>query len=582
MRLVLDLEANGLTPDTIWCIVAKDIDTGEHHEIVNDIPEYDNVLASQHRNWLGKLAQHATEIIGHNVINYDLPVLKRLTGWEPPASCKITDTLVLSRLAKPDREGGHSLREWGTRLGYDKGDVTDFSQFTSDMVPYCRRDVEVTVRTYHELLRELSSHDWSQAIELEHDIARVMTEQEINGFVLDVPRARALLEDIGYYIRDLDIRISFPRFGRVRGSGVVEEPFKMDGSVKLLVRKHLLTDDADEIVAGPFTKITIQEYNNDSNPQLKEWLLSNGWVPDEYTPKGAPKITESSLRKMGGVGEALAERGVWVHRQRLVKGLLEQVREDGRISAGANTIGTPTGRMRHSRVVNIPGNHAVLGKEIRSLFTVPEGRVLVGYDAEQLELRILAHYIGNQDYVDVILHYDPHTFASDAASLNDRQLGKTLNYAFVYGAGDAKLGSLIRGGAREGRRIRESLFAAIPGFEELIKTAKRAAKRGYVIGLDGRKMWLREEHKALNTLIQGGGAIFMKKVAQLLDRKVDKTKCMKVCDMHDEAQWESEPGYADTLSELIHESFVEATQHFNLKCPHEANVQIGRNWAETH
>lgn len=574
-RFVLDLEANGLEPDTMWCICTYDLDTKEHGQWnVND--NIDPYL------WLDAELAGATELIGHNIINYDLPVLKHLLGWEPSASCKLTDTLVLSRLAKPDREGGHSLREWGSRLGFSKGDVTDFSQFTSEMVDYCKRDVDLTARVHDTLLSELSAHDWSGAIELEHDTARIITEQEQNGFAFDVDGAHALLETIDSYLRDLDLRISFPRFGRVRGTGFVEEPFKMDGSLKLLVRKYLGVDDTDDVVAGPFNRVTIQEYNNDSNPQLKEWLLSNGWQPDEYTPKGSPKITESSLRKMGGVGEALAERGVWVHRQRLVKGLLENVREDGRISAGGNTIGTPTGRMRHSRVVNIPGGHSVLGTEIRALFTVSPGKVLVGYDAEQLELRVLAHYIGNQDYIDVILHDDPHTFASDAASLNDRQRGKTLNYAFVYGAGDARLGELLGGGAREGKAIKKALLAAIPGLEGLIKTAKRAAKRGYVIGLDGRKMWLREEHKALNTLIQGGGAVVMKKIAQLLDGKVDKTKCMKVCDMHDEAQWECDPEYADTLAELIHESFVEATQHFKLKCPHEANVQIGRNWAETH
>jgi len=242
--------------------------------------------------------------------------------------------------------------------------------------------------------------------------------------------------------------------------------------------------------------------------------------------------------------------------------------------------------MRHYGVVNIPkaSDKVILGREVRELFTVPDGRTLVGYDAKQLELRVLAHYINDPEYTEVILHGDPHVFAQRAGGLPDRDSGKTLIYATIYGAGDQRLGGLVGGGKREGAIIRERLYQAIPGLKTLIKRVNTAATKGYVKGIDGRKLWLRQEHKALNTLIQGGGAITMKWIAVRLDElaKSQLVDGFKVIDQHDEGQWELNPLHVDNFTTLVHQSFEECTGYYSLRTPLHGDVSSGQTWAETH
>lgn len=601
LRLVFDLEANGLEPDTIWCVVIRNIDTNK--EFIWTHKHGSAKLRWFLNNSLGK----ADELIGHNIIGYDLPVLERLASWRPEPASRITDTLVLSRLEHPDRPAGHSLRAWGERLGLAKPGHEDWTQFSSEMLERCRGDVALNCLVYQELARVWEQ--FGESPELEHDIARIITEQESNGFFFDSDSAMRYLHVLNGLVADIDRRIGFPNYKETVPGREVRTPFRMDGQVKSDIKKYLgiagFGDGANDCdVVGPFCKVSYTEFNPESTHHLKEWLLEKGWAPDKHTPKGAPQLTDSSLRKMGTTGEKLIKRGVYVHRLRQIQGLLDRLRSDGRVGAGANPCGTPTGRMRHRNVVNIPKvstyskGHSKAGQllwhgaeeeqripfgtELRSLFSVPPTRVLVGYDAKGLELRILAHYIGDRSYIEELLHGDAHTFTQQAAGLPDRDSAKTFIYAFVYGAGNAKLGSIVGGGYLDGKRIAEKFYQTIPGLRRLVDGVQRAAKRGYLIGLDGRHLKLRDEHKALNTLIQGGGAVCMKKITQILDRKIDKSKCMKVCDMHDEAQIECDPEYVEKLTELIHESFVECTQHFNLRIPLEADVKTGKNWAETH
>jgi DNA polymerase-1 len=605
MRLAFDLEADGLEPTRIWCIVAKDVDS----EYI-DRWTINSTLPIQ--TFLHHALSRADELIGHNIIEFDLPVLQRLTGWAPPDGCKISDTLVLSRLSQPDREGAHSLRAWGDRLGLPKGDHKDWSEYSDDMLRYCRRDVDVTCEVYRHLATEwVGLPEAKEAVDLERSIATIIQEQEANGFKFDCERAIEYVNILGSLIRDIDSTLRLPTYKETVPGREVSSPFRMDGLLKRDVAKYLAIGDDNyslehSCVSGPFCKVSFAEFNPESVHHMKDWLLENGWEPDQHTPKGAPQLTETSLMKMGPIGESLIKRGTYVHRLRQIQGLLDRVRsEDSRVGAGANPCGTPTGRMRHRNVVNIPKvstfpkqheragdllwhsepgvEQAIpFGTEIRSLFTVPQDKVLVGYDAKGLELRVLAHYIGDEAYIKELLDGDAHTFTQQAAGLPSRDAAKTFIYAFVYGAGFAKLGSIVGGGYTDGKRLAEKFYQTIPGLRRLVDGVQRAAKRGYLVGLDGRHLTLRSEHKALNTLIQGGGAVCMKKIAVLLDSKIDKTRCMKVCDMHDEAQIECDPDYVQELTELIHESFVECTRHFNLRIPLEADVKTGKNWAETH
>lgn len=364
--------------------------------------------------------------------------------------------------------------------------------------------------------------------------------------------------------------------------------------------------------------------------QVKELLLKKKKVP------AGAKLTESSLDGMkggGGLGMALKSRLTLAHRRSLLKGVLELVRDDGRIEAGAITIGTPTMRMRHKGVVNIPkaAKYVLFGKQCRSIFEssplpetdgayfhrglvfqhgtplpglnvdkkgnvckayVPAGRrLLIGYDGAGLELRMLAHYVNDAEYTKQILEGDIHSYNQMLAGLPNRDAAKTFIYAFLYGAGDQKIGDIIEGSREDGASIKARFFEALPRLKDLIEKVKADAELGYVIGLDGRKLWLRKDsrgrpmtHKALNLLLQGAGAVVMKYAMVLLDEAIteENLDAWKVIDMHDEGQYDVHPKDYKRIMELMDICVKKAGELLGLNIPLASDSVAGHNWAETH
>lgn len=591
MRLLFDLETSTVDFDRgdwldsiekIHCLVILDLDT-------NNIEKYYDTTGLRElgtgtlRAGIEKLGQ-ATELAGHNIIQFDVPVLRRLHGFRTDA--KITDTLVISRTLYPDRPGGHSLESWGTKLGCPKLEFNEFEEFTLDMLEYCRRDVELNGRVYKALEAESNTEAWRGAIDLEHEFARIITEQEQIGFYFDTKKAERLVKEWEDAIALGDSMVLDGVHSRVDAGRNYERPFKINGDLtKRVVDVCTATGIDPSTVCGPFSTFTYKVPELESKTQQKDLLLSMGWKPKQFTPTGAPKLCDS-IKEVGSIGEILHRRNMLSHRRSQVQGLLDQQDQFSRVHGGGNPCGTNTGRMRHSRIVNIPRVTSPLGKELRSLFTVPTNKRLVGYDAAALELRVLAHYIGDEDYVERVTTTDrarnAHTLAAEAAGVDDYDTGKTINYALIYGAGDSKLGSIVNGTSKDGERIREALYSKIPGFESLVTRAKGTARRGWLLGLDGRRLYLRRRVSPLNTLIQGGGAIFMKTVAVELDHLAKDLQSFKVIDMHDEAQWECPPSEVATLSDYVHQAFDRATAKLNLRCPMEAEVKVGKTWMETH
>lgn len=595
MRLVFDLETNAIDfsdgnflPQIkeVLCMVTFDLDT---HKVCK---YYDTdglrILGTRRIEEGIKEIKKADELIGHNIIQFDLPVLRKLFGFKP--TCRVHDTLVTSRTLYPDRTGGHSLEEWGSRLGYPKGDHSDFTAFSEELLEYCERDVRLTVAVYDKLVQEYGPEKeyWAQAIELEHKVAEIIAEQERNGFYFNLPQARVYSSQWKKEINDGDVRVHAVIPKRVTNGPVVSKPYKISGDLTSRCRQVVDSWGIDpSLLCGPFCAFRYEHVDLESKEKQKSVLKELGWQPVAYTPAGGPKLDDSIL-SVGPVGETLARRNVLSHRRSLVDGLIDLAQEDHRVHGGANPCGTNTARMKHRRIANLPRVTSELGREVRSLFTVPPGRCLVGYDAKALELRMLAHYIGNEEYNAKVTTtdktQDAHVLAAAAAGSDDRDLGKTINYALIFGAGDARLGSIIGGDRAAGEELRNQLYKSIPGFEHFVSRVKSAAKRGYIKAIDGRKLFVRPRKSPVNTLIQGSSSIFMKTVSKHLDEQAKHygLPAFKVVDMHDEAQWECDPDYSSHLEELIRMAFALATEELELTCPQEPDVKVGQNWAETH
>ena len=439
------------------------------------------------------------------------------------------------------------------------------------------------------------------ALFIEHSVQRIITQQEENGVLFDSPRARK-------YVRYLEAKQQ-QLYDKIRPAlslelttpynGPVNRPFIKTGGYSSQVTKWY---GAEEIhrVAGPFTRIEWLEPDLGSRIKLIAQLVRLGWQPREFTPKGSPKLTVEgepcpSLSRIGNeIGKWIADWYVYRHRQSQINGWLKLVRDDGRISAQAITIGTPTFRFRHKGVVNVPkaAKQVLFGRQMRSLFRVAKGRRLVGHDASGLELRMLADAINEEVFTKEVVDGDIHTKNQNDAGLPTRDDAKTFIYAFIYGAGDAKIGTIIGGSRVAGKRIKQQFLAANPALAQCIASTQAAAKRGYLLGLDGRRITLRrdpftgeiQQHKALNTRLQCAGALVMKWSMVILDEWVRAAglDVLKVIDQHDESQNDCAPKDAPLMALLGPASIVLAGQMLNLNVPLAGDAKIGRNWAETH
>ena len=275
-----------------------------------------------------------------------------------------------------------------------------------------------------------------------------------------------------------------------------------------------------------------------------------------------------------------------------VESWLEAVKEDGRVHGRVITNGAVTGRMTHSspNMAQVPNAGSVYGHECRECWTVEEGNVLVGCDASGLELRMLAHYMKDEGYVRTVTEgsskdgTDVHTVNQRAAGLATRDAAKTFIYAFLYGAGDAKIGTIVGGTAKDGERLKRKFLEQTPALASLIKRVASAAAKGWVPGLDGRKIWVRSEHAALNSLLQGAGAIVMKKALCIFYDKIKANKwpVKLVANVHDELQFECSKEIAEEVGKAARMSIIEAGEFYKLRCPLDGEYKIGKNWKETH
>ena len=566
MNIVVDIETDSLDATKIYCIVARNMESGDNYAFVGD-DCYDKFPKF--------IEKHAEKIVMHNGVGFDAPVLNRLARTKIRLP-QIEDTLIMSQLYNPERMNGHSLDSWGKRLGYNKIEFHDFSKFTNEMLTYCKRDVELTHKVYNHL--KLEGKNFSDySLRLEHDIRSIVSKQEKNGFYLDQQKAmelRAKLEDQAEDI-EKNVHKTFPPLKR-------EEEF--------VPKVNNKTRGYEKGV--PFTKVSYEKFNLASRKQIAERLMMLGWKPDKFTDKNSPIVDEGVLSKITNIPEAklIAKYLLLKKRTSQISSWLDEVNNTtGRVHGRVLTLRCVSGRMSHNspNMAQVPATYSPFGKECREVWTTdkPDTHVIFGTDASGLELRMLAHYIDTPDYTNEILNGDIHTKNMNMAGLTDRDQAKTFIYAFLFGAGAKKISTIV--GSKDltlGKKLIDKFLSELPRLKSFRSQVEEAAQSGKVRGLDGRLFNVRSAHKAVNTIIQGAGAIACKVWLRNMMKHVYKKglDVKLIASIHDEYQFEVNKNDIQSMGEVVKLSIKETTEQLNLKCPLDAEFKTGSSWADTH
>ena len=576
MGLVFDIETDDLKASKIWCLVCQDSDSGEIYKF------------APHQLESGlDLLQSADTLIGHNILGFDIPVIKKLYGVDL-SDKKTWDTLVMSRLFNPVRAGGHGLEIWGHRLGFTKGTFKDFETYSKEMLDYCVRDVQLNTLVYKQLQKEAKGFSEGSVL-LEHEVSKITKQQEDNGFLFASYAAEMLLAELREKMQSTEDEVHKSFKPKLVDDKEVTPYIKKDGTLS----KRGLTDEEFKKVESsknynPFMRRKLKEFNLGSRVQIGEWLQDFGWKPDVFTETGRPRVDDRVLRKVKGIPEAelIAEFLTLQKVTAMIDSWLGFVEDDDRVHGYVLPIGAITTRMsmRNPNVQQVPSVRSPYGKECRSCWIVPKGYKLCGVDASALEARLLAHYMEDEDFTNEIINGDIHARNQEAAGLQSRDQAKTLLYACIYGSGNAKLGRLVGGSEEDGKRIKELFYANNRKFKSLRDRVAKATAKGYLKGLDGRRLYITKRHAALNSLLQGGGSIVMKRGLVILnDKALEKGLDFKfVANIHDEWQVEVREDHAETFGALAVQSIIDAGEYYNMKCPLDGEYKIGDNWSETH
>ncbi len=552
--LVIDIETNGLlnTLDKskevtkLYCIVTKDIETGE---IVTYTKEECYTKFKPSSN---------TIFIGHNILSYDLRVLAKLIGYKHPAS-KCIDTLILSQLFNPIREKGNSLAAWGERLGFPKMPSPNFEYYTEEMLEYCINDVELTEKLYYHLMTNEKKKFSIESIRREHVFRYYMDQQERNGFYFNLPFATKFLAQL------------------------------TDESIDI---EHELQEIFPPEIIQLKTKTKEKPFNPASRKQIAERLMEKGWKPTLKTEKGNIIVNEDVLAKIEGISESesILKYLLLQKRASQVKSWIKFCNPDTfRVHGRIKTLGTVSTRCSHldPNIAQTPATYSPYGEECRTCWTVPDVNdyTLLGCDASQLELRVLAHYMKDKKYIHQILHGDIHTTNQEMAGLETRDQAKTFIYALIYGAGAGKIGYIMNKSAKHGQATKNKFLRNVPALNGLLESVHSAAERnGKVRGLDGRYFHVRSLHSSLNVLIQGGGAIICKEwLIQIMKEIItEKLDAKPVANIHDEIQFEVRKENAEKLGEITKTCMKRVEKILGLDCPLDSEYKIGTTWAMTH
>lgn len=629
--------------------------------------------------------------VGQNNIKFDDPGLMKVYPWYRPNG-RCMDTLVLSRLLFPDigKHGpnnhnlmpkdkrSHSLRAWGLRLGEHKGDYRGgFDTWSEDMQKYCEQDVAVLVKLFKYLMAKKPD---MRGVDMEHEFAALIHEQEQRGFAFDHPKALLLQARLQQREQILEASLiqTFGEWweGGKKGPNTREwrssyrdeqsennededqeelvnevDAEKRESAayvVEINKTRHVKLKDFPDITrprfsektgkelkpyVGPpialyeqgalYTPIKRVQFNPGSRDHVRKMLRQRyKWRPEKYTKKGRPVIDDAVLSTLAHkipeaallaeyymllkrLGQLATGRNSWLK-------LCVQEGKEWFIYGSVNTGGALGGRCTHSRpnvtqtpsLVNANGP-VPYGREMRELWRPRRGYTLVGHDAAGLELRMLGHYLypyDNGEYARIVADADPHAWTRDTigtdlvgAGDDGRTRSKRIIYAYIFGAGNPKLGSIVEPDASFakkkalGAEVKDALatrFVALGKLEEAVKAY--AEEKGYIVGLDGRHVPVRKLFAILNTLLQGGGGLVMKRSFIELRRDLASIgwtfgkEFAFLANIHDEGQTEVLPPLVSQYKELAEGSVPKAGAFWNIRCKLSAEAKEGATWADTH
>ena len=575
-EIVLDIETDGLldTVTKVHLLVYRNLTTG-------------NLTVADSNESISKALETLQDkkIVGHNILGFDLIVLKNLYGFSVPID-QIMDTLILSRLIYPNiREedsklrkieaklwGSHSLKAWGERLGSFKGTYNQqedaFIELTPEMRDYCINDVHLTESLYEFFRPDIPS---KSSAKLEHEITDICIRQENRGFSFDEQKASELYVELSKKRSKLSHKL-----GEVFGSWIVDEGLRKNDT---------------------YSKINIVNFNPNSRKHIAKRLQElRGWTPTIFTPSGEPKIDEKVLNKLKYPEAKLMSEYFMLNKRiaQLAEGnqAWRKLCKKGRLHGKVNTMGAQTSRCSHSHpnIAQVPNLNAPYGKECRNLFKADTEMDLLGIDVSSLELRCLSHYLARYDdgkYGKILLESDIHTANQRSAGLATRDQAKTFIYGFLYGAGNEKIGQIVGKGKAEGAKLKKEFLSKIPALRQLRDAVQKKAEKGFITGLDGRKVPVRSNHAALNTLLQSAGAIICKRwiveMHSLLKEEFKEGEdYAQVAFVHDEVQLTVKREYGTRIGELGVKAISITGEKYGLRIPLTGEFKTGASWADTH
>jgi DNA polymerase I-like protein with 3'-5' exonuclease and polymerase domains len=633
MEWIFDLEADGLldTATQVWCGVFRNVDTGEVRKFYNEDPYYLHHML--------KFMDTCETLIGHNVLGYDFPLLEKLYGYKYKGN-KI-DTLVLSKLLNPKRpvpwscpvkNRPHSVETWGYRVGRGKPEHNDWTQFSPEMLHRCTEDTEIQTLIYSALQEEMQEGDWKFASWLTNRLFDILGKQEAYGWKVDKEWMEYIIHMTTRWIDRIDraLKPHLPMVMEIQESKVkgeykyVKTPFVKSGAYHSNTAKWLDAigwDKTQKPVGGPYSRVLFRPLDPSSRTEAIDYLLESGWEPKEWnTDKETGERTSPKLSKddpfegvEGREGKLLAKRVQIRHRRSSVEGLLKLVRPDGRIASRVSNL-AETGRATHSGIVNIPNTNSFLGKWMRRIFISDDDKVLVSVDSDGCQNRMLAARVGDPAFTHTMLHgkkEDKTTLhyvnlhnLHEAGYPVHYNMAKNINYAFMFGGSDNKLGKMVGGTKEDGAEVRKAMLKVSAGFANLVeslqaewrKTAKKRPNKwgsveyydGWIRGLDGRPIKIDSEHKLLVYMLQSDEAIMMSLAYVFLYDWLEAEGYQwgedwaYVCFYHDEYTIECKPELAERIKYLGEQAIVKAGEYLHIQCPHLGDGSIGKNWCEVH